>query len=131
MKQETIKRIKNAATVVLGVAVYWVLITAIYLTCSFLSEAWNITWIIFPCAAFLFAVIALVFFNIKAGKKFSILNLIAITVFVCTAIYLLVSFLTHLWAFTWLIFIVMTVAILIELMFFLQKKPKIETPENE
>ena len=124
MKQETTKKMKNAATVILGVAVYWILITAIYLTCSFLSKAWNITWIMFPCAAFLFAMIAFLFFNIKARKKFSILNLIAVTVFVCTAIYLLVSFLTHLWAFTWLIFLVMIVVILIELMVFLQKKPK-------
>lgn len=38
-------------------AVYWPIVVAIYLGVSFLTRAWNRTWIIWPCAGVLFAAI--------------------------------------------------------------------------
>ena len=129
MKQETIKKIKYAAMLVLYVGIYWLLVTTIYLVASFISKEWGITWITFPCATLLFVVAALIYFNKKSGKKFSIVNWITITILICVAIYLLISFLTQLWSLTWIIFLVMTMAILIEVVLFLQKKVKVETEE--
>lgn len=37
--------------------VYWVLATAIYLACSFTTNAWDRTWIIWPVAAVLYAAV--------------------------------------------------------------------------
>ena len=34
--------------------IYWCTVTAIYLACSFLTERWDMTWIIFACAGLLF-----------------------------------------------------------------------------
>jgi hypothetical protein len=39
---------------------YWMLIVAIYLTWSFISDAWGISWIIWPIAGILFGLIAAV-----------------------------------------------------------------------
>lgn len=51
--------------------VYWLLVTAIYLSWSFASGSWNISWIIWPVAGVLFAaLIAIVdFWEDKADKK--------------------------------------------------------------
>ena len=127
MEQETIKKIRYVVILALYIGVYWLLVTTIYLVASFISKAWDITWITFPCAALLFIFVALIYFNKKSGKKFSIVNWIIITVLICVAIYLLVSFLTQLWSLTWIIFLVMTTAILLEIILFLQKKATAET----
>jgi hypothetical protein len=37
---------------------YWMLVAAIYLTWSFISNSWGITWIVFPIAGILFGLIA-------------------------------------------------------------------------
>lgn len=39
---------------------YWLLVTGIYIGWSFITNAWHITWVIWPIAAFLFAVIKFV-----------------------------------------------------------------------
>lgn len=36
--------------------IYWVIIVAVYLACSFYTFEWHRTWIIWPCAGVLFAV---------------------------------------------------------------------------
>ena len=133
MKQETIKKIKDIATIALGIAVYWLVVTAIYLVASFASKAWNLTWITFPCAALIFVVAALVYFNKKANKKFSLVNWIMGTLLLSIGAYLLVSFLTEQWSVTWIIFLVMAIAILVEIVFFLNKgnaKNQLSDSEN-
>lgn len=37
--------------------IYWCLVTAVYLAWSFLSNDWDITWIIWPCAGVLFGAV--------------------------------------------------------------------------
>ncbi|CDD53234.1 predicted transcriptional regulators [Ruminococcus sp. CAG:379] len=37
---------------------YWVLVTAIYLACSFLTDRWDLTWIIWVAAAGLYSLLA-------------------------------------------------------------------------
>lgn len=39
---------------------YWMLVVAIYLTWSFISNAWGISWIVFPIAGVLFGLISVV-----------------------------------------------------------------------
>jgi len=131
MKKENVIKIKNALTIALGVFAYWLIVTAIYLIASFTSREWGLTWITFPAAAFLFFLAALVYFNKKTGRRFSLLNWIILTAVISVVIYLLVSFLTTLWAFTWMIFLAMTIAIIIEIMVFLQKKPKENEESNQ
>lgn len=131
MKQENVEKIKNVTTIVLGVCVYWVFVSIVYLVASFASGAWNLTWITFPAAAFVFFFIALFYFNKKAGRRLSLLNWIMFTVVICVGAYLLVSFLTGLWAMTWIIFLAMIIAIFIEIMVFLKKpKTNVETGEQ-
>lgn len=43
--------------------VYWLLLTTIYLGWSFISNAWHITWIIFPIGAILFTIFMLIYDN--------------------------------------------------------------------
>ena len=50
---------KNKIIEAIG-TVYWLLATAIYLGWSFLTNNWHITWVIWPIAGVLFAVVELV-----------------------------------------------------------------------
>lgn len=50
---------KNKIIEAIG-TVYWLLATAIYLVWSFLTSDWHITWVIWPIAGVLFAVVELV-----------------------------------------------------------------------
>ena len=50
---------KNKIIEAIG-TVYWLLATAIYLGWSFLTSGWHITWVIWPIAGVLFAVVELV-----------------------------------------------------------------------
>ena len=50
---------KNKIIEAIG-TVYWLLVTAIYLGWSFLTSDWHITWVIWPIAGVLFAVVELV-----------------------------------------------------------------------
>ena len=50
---------KNKIIEAIG-TVYWLLATAIYLGWSFLTSDWHITWVIWPIAGVLFAVVELV-----------------------------------------------------------------------
>ena len=48
--------------------IYWVLLTAIYLTWSFLSNDWNITWLVFAIGGVLFPAIITIC-NLLVDKK--------------------------------------------------------------
>ena len=130
MKQETIKNIKKGVSVALAIGLYWIFVTTVYLVISFISKAWNITWIAFPFAILIFVLVILIYLN-KKMKKSSIVNWVICTILFCAATYLLVSFLTKLWSITWIIFLVMIMAILFEIMVFLQKKTKNENQKLE
>ncbi|MCI8559998.1 MAG: helix-turn-helix transcriptional regulator [Dorea sp.] len=41
--------------------VYWLIVTAIYLGCSFYTEAWEISWIVWPVAGVLFAAVKVIY----------------------------------------------------------------------
>jgi len=49
-------------------AVYWLVVTAIYLAVSLNSFAWGVTWIIWPVAAVLFAAFSIALENLFGGK---------------------------------------------------------------
>lgn len=49
------KKINKRLSALAGI--YWVIITAVYLGISFYTEAWNRSWIIWPCAGVLFAAV--------------------------------------------------------------------------
>lgn len=38
-------------------AIYWCIVTAVYLGISFFTQDWGRTWIIWPCAAVLFGAV--------------------------------------------------------------------------
>jgi hypothetical protein len=48
--------------------VYWLALTAIYLAWSFISNDWNITWIVFAVGGVLFAAVMAIC-NLCMGKK--------------------------------------------------------------
>lgn len=48
---------------------FWCLITAIYLLISFMCDRWELTWIVWPCAALLFVVIRMIFVY-RESKKY-------------------------------------------------------------
>ena len=49
--------------------VYWLVATAIYLGWSFLTNAWNTTWVVWPIAGVLFGGLAIVLKTVGAPKK--------------------------------------------------------------
>ena len=50
---------KSKITEAIGTA-YWLIATAVYLGWSFLTNNWHITWVIWPIAGVLFAVVELI-----------------------------------------------------------------------
>ncbi len=58
---------KNRIKGTIGTA-YWLIATAVYLGWSFLTNAWEITWIVWPIAGILFAVV-MSFFNLLADRS--------------------------------------------------------------
>ncbi len=48
---------------------YWLLVVAVYLTWSFLTGNWGITWIVWPIAGVLFAIISSVVTSMNSSKK--------------------------------------------------------------
>lgn len=49
--------------------IYWVVVTAIYFAGSFLTNRWDISWIIWPVAGILYGAIAAVCYLIQENKK--------------------------------------------------------------
>lgn len=47
---------------------YWLIVTAIYLLLSFLTQAWDKTWMIWPAAAILYAVFAAIFKSLRGVR---------------------------------------------------------------
>lgn len=50
-------------------SVYWTIITAAYLGISFLTERWDISWIIWPVAGVLYGAIAAIFHIVQESRK--------------------------------------------------------------
>ena len=138
MKSSTIKKINNGVILAASIAIYWLVIVVVYVVVSIVTESWNTTWIIWPIATVVLLIIGLVYYSVKRGnflKKYAFIFKIVGTVILFTATYLLVSFLVQpsIWHISWLIFIVMFIAILIEVIVFVAKKNKIlqESEVNE
>lgn len=49
--------------------IYWILITAAYLTWSFISTNWGDTWIIWPIAGIIYSALAVLVKTIKKNKN--------------------------------------------------------------
>ncbi|MBO7356976.1 MAG: hypothetical protein J6U37_00420 [Lachnospiraceae bacterium] len=58
-KEDEVNYMNKTATVIMEV--YWVTVTCIYLSVSFLTAAWGITWIIWPIAAILNSILGVAF----------------------------------------------------------------------
>ena len=80
----------------------WPLIVTIYLTISFLTEKWHITWIIFLLGLVAQQFIALIF---ASGKKRRGI-IYGIFYSAATIVYFIVSLATNKWEWTWMIFLV-------------------------
>ena len=126
MKKSTVRKIDNGVIVGSIIAIYWLIVTAVYGLVSFTTEAWNITWIVWPIAGAAFLLALLVCLIIKKGssfKKYVFLFIIIATVLLSTGVYLLLSFtIDNIWAVSWVVFIGMAIAIFIEIIVFLVKK---------
>ena len=108
--QATGQHIYNISNSVLSV--YWPTVTCIYLCWSFLTFHWWYTWIIWPLAAVLHSVLKRLIIgdvNAKGGKVYKNRLLAAVldSYWPCVVfVYFAVSFLTGLWAVSWLIFVI-------------------------
>ncbi|MCR5178512.1 MAG: permease prefix domain 1-containing protein [Lachnospiraceae bacterium] len=104
------QRIFNASNTVLSV--YWPTVTCIYLCWSFLTFRWWITWIIWPLAAVLHSVLKRLIvgdMNARGGRVYKSRLLAAVldSYWPCVVfVYFAVSFITGLWAVSWLIFVI-------------------------
>ena len=93
-------------------SVYWPTVTCIYLCWSFITFHWWITWIIWPLAAILHSVLKRVVIGdmeAKGGRTYKSRFLAAVldSYWPCVVfVYFAVSFLTGLWAVSWLIFVI-------------------------
>lgn len=126
MKKETTQKVNKGIIIGASIGIYWLVMVMTYILASFLTEAWNITWIIWPIAFATFLIGIFVYFNIKNGnliKKHSFLFTVLGSVVLFTATYLLVSLLVDdIWHLSWLIFIGMVITILVEIIIFANKK---------
>ena len=104
---DTIYRYLNAI-----LSVYWQTVTCLYLCISFLTFRWWITWIIWPLAAVLHSILKrLVLGDVSARGGRTYRNRLVAAVlesyWPCVVfVYFAVSFLTGLWAISWLIFVI-------------------------
>lgn len=64
----TVKEKQKSPVVSAVSSVYWILVTAIYLTWSFLTNAWDQTWIVWPVAGVVFGVVITIV-NLLAKSK--------------------------------------------------------------
>ncbi len=104
------QRIYNISNSVLSV--YWPTVTCIYLCWSFITFHWWYTWIIWPLAAVLHSVLKRLIIgdmDAKGGRiyKNRLLAAVLDSYWPCVVfVYFAVSFLTGLWAVSWLIFVI-------------------------
>ena len=78
----------------------WCITVVIYLGISFTTNRWGITWLIFMFATVIQMVINLYF----SSPRFRRAHIVSIIWTSCTFIYLFISFATHRWIITWVIF---------------------------
>lgn len=63
------KREHESKAVQIFHSIYWPLIVATYLTVSFLTERWDLTWILWPVSAVVFAILSQIFAIVGQDKK--------------------------------------------------------------
>lgn len=80
----------------------WLITTIIYLVSSILSGAWLYTWLIFVFAALLQCFVNVFTANTYVGKQAAAGGCVWLSI---TISYFLLSFITHRWDITWIIFI--------------------------
>ena len=129
MKKETIKKINKGIIIGASIAIYWLIIVVIYALTSFLTKAWNITWIIWLIAFVVFLIVGLIYYSAKKNnlvRKHSFFFTIIGIIFLFTGGYLLVSFLVEpsIWHISWLIYVAMVIAILVDTIVFAARKNK-------
>lgn len=87
-------------------AATWILITAAYFLVSFATHAWYITWIIFIFGASVSCVLAAWNAARQKGFQASRNDVQGAMWTLMTAVYFVVSFATHAWYITWVIFLI-------------------------
>ena len=87
-------------------AAMWILITAAYFLVSFAAHAWYITWIIFIFGASVSCVLAAWNAAQQKGFQASRNDVQGAMWTLMTAVYFVVSFATHAWYITWVIFLI-------------------------
>lgn len=84
-------------------SIFWPLVLAAYFLYSFLvKDVWQYSWIIFIVAGAIHAIINSIFTKTLEAKKFAISCVVWL---IASALFLILSFKTGLWQFTWLIFV--------------------------
>ncbi len=86
---------------------FWLITAAAYFIVSFLTKRWNVTWVIWLGGAVGSMVIDAVF-DLNRGKPVSKIwsNLEGAHWLIILIVYFTVSFLTHKWGVTWIIFLI-------------------------
>ncbi len=84
-------------------SVFWPLVLCAYFLLSFaVKGAWAYSWTIFIVAAAVQCVVKLCVFKTRAARLGAISGILWLVI---TSIYVTVSFATHLWQYTWIIFV--------------------------
>ncbi|NCA67494.1 MAG: hypothetical protein EOM87_05465 [Clostridia bacterium] len=114
-REQIKKKAAKAGVIALSVLGAVVLLTIGYLAASFITSAWNKTWLIEVCGLFLFAIVGMVIPmpTLIQKKNNALLKLIVsgIVTLIFTAIFLILLIMTNITQ-TWLLFIALPIAIL-------------------
>lgn len=99
----------------------------IYLIWSLAFSAWNYSWILFIVAILVWYIFDIcVRVKISNGKKvkfkITLFDMIVIILLCTITAYLLISVITHMWKFTWLLFIVGFILIFLQIFLFTKDK---------
>lgn len=86
--------------------IFLLICTAVFLMLSFTIGHWYLTWMVYLVGFIIWYLIDIIY-RIRNGlKPFNSLDLVILIAVMTTAVFLLVSFLTHKWAVTWMIFLI-------------------------
>lgn len=96
--------------------------TAAYLVWSFATSNWQYTWVTFLLGVMIWYAIDMIVRKNNKGIQVKVLDVILLTVLATVVIYIIASFLSGAWAMTWLAFVIMALAIIVELMIFSKKQ---------
>lgn len=87
--------------------------TLIYLSVSFATNAWVYTWVCYMAGALLWYLADIAYRIRHKVKRFTNIDIIVITSLVTLTVYFITSFVTMLWQYTWVIFLIGTMVALI------------------